>query len=169
VVGIDPGARNTGLAAVHVSGGKFTLADAETVKVENGQTFEMAKRVLQFAINQREPGVRLEVVLLVFEVTPRRGPGGRPVFFKSSFMTQRTIGAVDAVLGMRGFRVAHYDEEEMRAFCTGRTNASKEQVRGYVKRRLKTGSEKLDQHQYDACAAAFTHMGSIRLAKFMKA
>jgi Holliday junction resolvasome RuvABC endonuclease subunit len=153
VLGVDPGMKNTGLAALELHRGRqpIYLGSATIVDLSTGRTYDgIADFAEQYHVQ--------EIALLVFE-TSLRNVNGRPILMKSSSLTQRTIGAVEIFAHLSGLPIYHYDETEVKEGCAGSKTASKDQVAAYVRATLswKTKPIGMSTHEFDAVAACLYH------------
>ena len=153
VLGIDPGMKNTGLAALDLRRGRtpILLGSHTVVDISTGRTYdEVARFALKYEIE--------EIALLVFE-TSLRSVGGRPILMKSSSLTQRTIGAIEVLAHLSRLPIYHYSEEEVKEGCGGSRSAPKDKVAGYVLAAM--GWTKADSpattHEMDAVAVCLYH------------
>ena len=154
VIGIDPGYDRMGIAVVEKAGGKETLLYSDCI--ETDRKAEFGERFLQI-------GNALEKI---FKKYPADALSIEKLFFSKNQKTAGTVAEVRGVvvyLGAKhGLPVFEYTPGEIKLAVAGYGSADKKQVTEMVGRLIEIKKAIKHDDEYDAIAAALTHLAMSR-------
>jgi crossover junction endodeoxyribonuclease RuvC len=156
VLGIDPGLTASGYGIVDVNGRREALTEAGVIH-PGGRELSARLRRLHQAITEVLEEWQPEVVVIEEVYSKYRHP-------RTAILMAHARGVICMAAGAAEREVVHYAASEVRRALTGNGRASERQVREMVCRRLGIGSDRGDDHVYDALALALCHAGRARAA-----
>lgn len=161
ILGVDPGTRALGLAAVGSDGSsRPSVLWSQTVRTSS--SMEPAQRLLHLAAAVREAIARHRPEALAIE----RLMWGRNT--GSAMEVARASGAVMVAAAEAGVAVQEYAPLEVKMAVTGVGNASKEQVRRGLGLLLGQAAVPREPDAADAVAAALCHLQQSRLRAVLR-
>ena len=154
IIGIDPGYDRMGIAVVEKAGGKETLLYSDCI--ETGRKAEFGERFLQI-------GNALEKV---FKKYPANALSIEKLFFSNNQKTAGSVAEVRGVVVYLGAKhklpVFEYTPGQIKLAVAGYGSADKKQVTEMVGRLIEIKKAIKHDDEYDAIAAALTHLAMSR-------